>query len=146
MTEDAKGAAEDAKPPAIGTLVMVDDDVIDRMLHRRIVERSGLVGELLDFGSADAALAFIASRACPTIDAVIADLNMPRMNGFELLDELGRLRYQKEELSRCVVTVLTTSSDPRDEERARRNRSVKAFFHKPFADEHLRRIADLLDG
>ena len=137
---------DDTPRRSIRHLVMVDDDVIDRMIHRRIVERSGLVENLHDFGSADAALAFLSSSGCPPIDAIVADINMPRMNGFEFLDEFETLSLRKRELAASVVAILTTSLDPGDERRARRSRAVKDVFHKPFDPEHLRRIAERLEG
>ncbi|MCF3638543.1 response regulator [Rhizobium sp. TRM95111] len=73
-------------------------------------------------------------------DAIILDINMPVMNGFEFLD-----RYAAEfENHAPVVAMLTSSHLGKDRERAMRYSFVKSYFEKPLTTEHLRIMTELL--
>lgn len=120
------------------TVLLIDDEKIDQMMYRRVIQRSGLVQTVLSFQYADEALEFL--KGCPDMrfDAIFLDINMPRMSGFEFLErataELG------EDFAKAVVIMLTTSLDPRDCERARSFGVVKAFFNKPLTGDHLEQV------
>ncbi|MDQ0319512.1 CheY-like chemotaxis protein [Pararhizobium capsulatum DSM 1112] len=77
-----------------------------------------------------------------TPDAIILDINMPIMNGFEFLDHYAR------EFDRHapVVAMLTSSHLAMDRERAMHYDFVKSYFEKPLTAENLRVMAALLDG
>lgn len=130
-------APRDIDPP-IGTLLAIDDNKIDQMIVKRIIERSGLVGELLQFFYAEDALAYLRDAPGP-VDAIILDINMPRMDGFEFLEaataEFG------DTFAAIVVVMLSTSLDATDTERARKSPLVREFFDKPLVREHIERIA-----
>ena len=122
----------------IKTLMLIDDEKVDHMLYQRIIKRSGLVETLLPFYAADTALDYISSPDCPEIDAITLDINMPRMNGFEFLEEVERMKADR--LIKCVIVMLTTSLDPADEQKAQANQLVKEFLYKPLMEDHLMRI------
>jgi CheY-like chemotaxis protein len=71
---------------------------------------------------------------------VLLDINMPKIDGFEFLeivtaDLAGRM---------CpVIVMLTTSLDPRDEERARRHEVVRDFHNKPLTEDLLEHLATM---
>ncbi len=124
----------------IGSLMLIDDDPVDQLLHRRIVERSGLVDEILQFRDPEHALAHLHEGHQP--DAILLDIRMPRMSGFEFLD--AALDEIGERFSSVVVLMLTTSLDPRDQARAARYDVVKEYLFKPLAAEELPRLAVLV--
>jgi len=74
------------KNEKIGTLMMIDDNQIDQMLYKRIIERSGLVEKLQSFSMADEALEYLKSEPENWPDVVLLDINMPKMDGFEFLE------------------------------------------------------------
>lgn len=124
-------------------LVMIDDNEVDQMIYRRIVERSGLVAELMQFTDPHEALDYLVGdpETCP--DLILLDINMPGMDGFEFLDKATNMLGAK----MCPVFVmLTTSLDPRDEERARRFEVVKDFLNKPLTVSTLEHISHLCRG
>ena len=128
-------------PPKIGTIMVVDDNQIDQMMYKRIIDRSGLVGHTLSFPLAEDALEYLKSDALPQPDLILLDINMPRMDGFEFLEaataQLGP--------NFCtVVVMLTTSLDPRDEQRAKQIAAVKRFLNKPLTEALLEDIATLV--
>lgn len=126
----------------IGTLVLIDDEEMDHLLYRRTVERSGLVDELITFLSAEEALEFLRSDDRPEIDAILLDINMPRMNGFEFLDAAEREIGHG--FAQMVVIMLTTSLNPEDRARADACSMVKDYLSKPLCAEHLEKIARML--
>jgi len=129
-------------PQKIRRLMMIDDDSIDHKLCRRLVERSGLVEDFVGFLSAEKALAYLRDETQPTVDVILLDINMPRMGGFDFLEaataQLG------EGFAKIVVVMLTTSLDPKDEERAKSFSIVKEFCHKPLLVQHLEKIHALV--
>ena len=128
--------------PKIGTVMLVDDDQVDHLIYKRVIDRSGLVEKTMSFQYPDKALEFLKTPHCPDIDVLFLDINMPRLNGFEFLDravvEVGP-RFTK-----IAVVMLTTSLDPKDQERAASFKIVKGFLNKPLKIEDLERVAKLL--
>lgn len=126
----------------IGTLMLLDDDPVDQRLHRRIIERSGVAEEIVQFTAARDALAYLAEGHRP--DAILLDIRMPGMNGFEFLD--AALEIVDRQLGGVVVLMLTTSLDPADQERAAGYDVVKSYLYKPLATEDLTRLPGLVGG
>jgi CheY-like chemotaxis protein len=72
-------------------------------------------------------------------DLVLLDLNMPRMDGREVLEQMGL----DPTLRRIPVVVLTTSASPNDVEAAYK-RCANSYLTKPVGfDQFLRLIEDL---
>ncbi len=67
----------------------------------------------------------------PTL--VLLDINMPRMNGFEFLEEYRKLRSLQDEgdIAPSIVVMVTSSTDPRDRAKAEALGVVADFIHKP---------------
>ncbi len=101
-----------------GHIFAIDDDEIDLMAMKRGISRSELSITLTTEQNPVRALEILGEMAddpnetLPT--AVLLDLNMPQMDGFEFLE---RVRNHAK-LSRIVVFVCSTSADPRDVARA----------------------------
>ena len=78
----------------------------------------------------------------PAVRAIVTDLNMPRMDGFELI---RRVR-ENERLSATPIIVVSADTDPATPERVAQL-GVSAFFPKPFSPAQVRRkLEQLLDG
>ena len=71
---------------------------------------------------------------------VLLDLNMPRMNGFEFLQELRA----DNELREAVVFVLTTSSSDEDRTRAYQE-NIAGYMVKAAVGPQFSKLAKLLD-
>jgi CheY-like chemotaxis protein len=76
------------------------------------------------------------------IQAVVTDLNMPRMDGFELI----RRMRQNGRLASLPIVVVSADTDPDTPERIARL-GISAFFAKPFSPAQVRRkLEQLLDA
>jgi CheY-like chemotaxis protein len=77
----------------------------------------------------------------PSIQAIVTDLNMPRMDGFELI---RRIRGDHK-LSGTPIIVVSADTDPETPERIAQL-GVSAYFPKPFSPAQVRRkVEQLLD-
>ena len=131
--------------PTIKTVITIDDEPIDQMIYKRVLKRSGIVENVLDFQLAEQALAWFRTADRVKPDIVFLDIHMPRMNGFEFLD--GAIAEFGEEFADCIVVMLTTSLDPADRERASQYPMVRDYLSKPLTVENVQLAARyLLDG
>lgn len=99
-------------------VLMVDDDPADVLLTRRALKKSKLFIEMAHAHDGVEALARLRreGKHAETVlpDLVLLDLNMPRMGGLEMLEEMKG----DPTLSKIPVVVLTTSDNTSDVETA----------------------------
>ena len=114
-------------------VLIVDDSMIVRTVVRKTLGLTGVpVGEIHEAGNGQEALAQL--EKC-WIDIVFADINMPVMNGIELVDQMIARDILK---SSPVVIISTERSETRMAEL--RAKGVSAYLNKPFTPECLRDI------
>ena len=100
-------------PSSHVNLLVVEDNEIDREALRRAFRRHGLDQPMIDVDDGLEALAVLRGERDLPLGRpylILLDLNMPRMNGIELLDEIRRDPRLKD----SVVFVLTTSRADED--------------------------------
>jgi two-component system chemotaxis response regulator CheY len=85
--------------------LVVDDSRTIRMILRRILTEIGI--EVCEAGNGREALQQVAETDKTSIRLVLADWNMPEMNGFELLKELRR----DPALSSVKIVMVTTEAE-----------------------------------
>jgi FixJ family two-component response regulator len=106
-------------------VVVVDDDEATRQSLRFLLECEGI--EVLDFGSGEQLLA---SEWSPAIGCVILDINMPGVNGLDVLTQLRRTRKE--------LPVIIVTGQPNGSHRARALAAgALAFIEKPVNDGRL---------
>src|SRR5207247_5068700 len=71
-------------------------------------------------------------QAFPLPDLMLLDLKMPKMNGFDVLNWVR----QQPGLKRLLITVLTSSDQPQDINRAY-DLGANSYLLKPHSSEHL---------
>ncbi len=120
-------------------LLVVDDSPVTRKMVRRAIGLCGLeVSQVHEAGDGAEALAKLAAHP---VDLVLADVNMPVMNGMELVARMA----QDEALSRVPVVIVAT---PLSEDRIERllGSGARAYLAKPFRPEALRDVVVELVG
>ncbi len=113
--------------PRQTNILLVDDDVVDVMNVRRAFARGGITNPIWVAHDGVEALAALRGAAYPRARRlVLLDINMPRMNGIELLREVRADPI----LRSTSIVVLTTSNDDRDRIDAYRL-NVAGYLLKP---------------
>ena len=113
----------------LNKVMVIDDSDADLLYTSIILERSGSAEQVLPFGSAADALAFLDTPEGATVDVILLDINMPEMNGFAFLEAYERACSSRER--HPVVVMLTSSPDPTDRARALSFSSVRSYVVKP---------------
>ncbi|MGW3585655.1 response regulator [Streptomyces rubiginosohelvolus] len=90
-------------------VLLVEDDIADAMLIEEALSERG-TSNLVQVTDGVAALEHLRSPDTARPDLIVLDLNMPRMNGHELLKVLKT----DEGLQAIPVVILTTSTAPDD--------------------------------
>ena len=114
-----------------GHALLVDDDELVRRGVRQALEPIGW--RVTEAENGEVAVGVLAAGRP---DVIILDLMMPKMDGFEFLDEL-RLRPEWQD----VPVVIITAKDLTEEDRNRLNGGVERIIQKSNRDEMLRQLS-----
>lgn len=115
------------------SVLVVDDSTVMRRMVKRSLEMAGLpLGRVFEAENGFAALTLLVSHR---IDLVLSDVNMPEMDGVELVRQMSRANATR---GVPVVIVSTERSEPRIDEL--RTLGVSAYLNKPFRPEELGHI------
>lgn len=105
---------DQSTPTKSVTFLMVDDDDVSIMAIRRALKKLKIINPLRVAKDGQQALNILRGEdnepPCQTPLLVILDLNMPRMDGFEFLEELRKDTC----LRSTIVFILSTSDTPTD--------------------------------
>lgn len=95
-------------------ILMVEDSPSDALLTREALRGAKVANELTVIEDGEAALAYLRKEGkygeASTPDLILLDLNLPRLDGREVLQAMR----QDPELKRIPVVVLTTSDADKD--------------------------------
>lgn len=112
-------------------LMIVDDSPAMRRFIRRVIDLSGFdMGKTYEAGDGIEALQVVESNP---VDAILTDINMPRMDGEAFLEAL---RDRPEGNAIPVIVVSTDATDSRMERMV--HLGAQGYVTKPFAPERLR--------
>lgn len=119
--------------------LLIDDDDIICIVHPAIIQQTfpGSMVEIIQ--SSTEAIEYlneISSMGEPLPDAVFLDINLPQLNGFDLLNKLTD--SAQEWLKKTRIYMLSSSIDERDMERVKENPLIHSFVGKPLTVEFLK--------
>lgn len=134
------GPMETTTPARSYTVLLVEDDDADALLIEEALLERGMARAVHRATDGISALAHLRDAANPRPDLLVLDLNMPRMNGRELLAVLKNDPV----LARVPVVVLTTSSAPDDITSAYREHA-NAYVTKPVNLDDFNRAVQGID-
>jgi len=114
-----------------GKALLVDDDEVVRRAVRQALDPIGW-----QVSEAENGQVAVEALATARPDVIILDLMMPKMDGFEVLDELRRRPDWQ-----GIPVVIITAKDLTDEDRNRLNGGVERIIQKSDRDEMLRQLS-----
>jgi len=116
---------------SIKTILLVEDSATTRALIRAVIDEMG------DFNTVEASSGFEALKLLPTqeFDLVITDINMPDINGLELINFLkNNQRY-----NHIPLIIVTTERSEEDRKRGMALGAI-AYITKPFKADELQEV------
>jgi CheY-like chemotaxis protein len=115
-------------------LFLIDDEQVVNFITKRLLSQLTNDIEVVDFTDSQKALEQLQVE---TPDIVFLDLHMPKINGWEFLEEMKHLGLQHK------VVILSSSVSAVDQERAADYPNVVEFIEKPVDKEDLKRCLNL---
>ena len=114
-------------------ILIVDDSRIIRSMLERTIRLSGVpVGSLFNAGNGKEGLDILNNN---WVDLVLADVNMPVMDGLAMLDRMSR-----DDLMDKVPVVIVSTEGSETKIDKLWNCGIKAFIRKPFTPEQIRGV------
>lgn len=110
-------------------ILLVEDDTLDVMDARRTLDRMNILYKMQVAKNGEEALTYlkeISYEGGEKPDIILLDLNMPKLNGIELLSIIR----QMEEWKDTKVFIITTSEEKEDKELTQRL-GVSGYIVKP---------------
>lgn len=122
---------------------IIDDDKMSVKLITILISKNKFCEEVQPFHNAQFAIDQLKQNCTENEnlpDAILLDLNMAVMDGWQFLDEFVLLPIKKE----ISIFIITSSIDPTDIEMAKKYSVVKDYIMKPITTEKLNALCLLI--
>jgi len=116
---------------ALRTLI-VDDSSVMRKIVERALRQAGIpLGEVIEAGNGSQALGILRQQ---TVDLVLTDINMPVMDGLELVRQLHKVDNARE-----VPVLMITTEGCESQVMQAIACGARGYVRKPFTPEQMKR-------
>ncbi len=122
----------------LNCILLVDDDPDDNFYHQIIIKEMNIVNNIDVVRNGIEALEYLKNDKQLPPDLIFLDLNMPKMNGWEFLEQYKQLGIGQK--ARVLIVILTTSANPEHIIMAKTIEDVTGFKTKPLTKEMLTEI------
>jgi two-component system chemotaxis response regulator CheY len=121
-------------------ILVVDDSAITRSIVKRALSLCGLpLGAVYEAANGAEALAKLSEE---WIDIVFTDINMPEMNGVEMVNKMA-----EDNLLVTVPVVIISTERNQEQIEALKKTGIRAYLKKPFKPENIRDVVqDILSA
>ncbi len=126
--------------------MLIDDNEIDNLINQKMIEAANICDRIFVHTGAKSAIEFlknmeklaIATKEGFLPEIIFLDIDMPLMDGFQFLDEFEKLSENTRE--HCKVIMLTSSLNPMDMQKAKKNKLITKYLNKPLSQENLKKL------
>lgn len=131
----------------LNAVMLIDDNEIDNLINQKMIESINMCDNIFIHSGAKSALEYLrniekikdgAPKFLPEL--VFLDIDMPIMDGFQFIDEFEKL--SEETKSYCKIVMLTSSLDPKDIAKSKKNKYVLKYMNKPLTQESLKKFIE----
>lgn len=125
--------------------LILDDEPISCLLNEMVVRHTGRDSHVITFNDPQDCLTHIRSATQDSRFPVclLLDINMPKLNGWEFLDELEA--SPAEIRNRYTVIIVTSSCDDNDLLKVQNHPLVVGYLTKPVSVDRFKQLLDHLD-
>ena len=128
----------------INCILLVDDSPSTNFYHKKIIEISGETENIFEVENGLEALNYICRKGKfrtnhPRPNIIFLDINMPKMDGFEFLENYAKLPKKKR--ADIIIVFLTTSNWIKDKIKAISSDLVYDYIEKPLKKQDLLKIS-----
>ncbi|ASV06189.1 hypothetical protein B2G47_09645 [Leptospira interrogans serovar Canicola] len=124
-------------------ILLIDDNQDDNFFHERVIYKGSYAEKVVTKQSGQEALIFLKNKFNniePFPDLIFLDINMPGMNGWEILEEYKKL--DQEFQTSTIIIMLTTSDNPDDKNKFSHFGSTSDFKTKPLTNAMIDEILE----
>lgn len=119
--------------------IIVDDNPIDLMVNRRLLQNTFEGATVNSFNNSVDAVEFFrknGSNNAELPNVVLLDIIMPRLDGFQVIEELEKIFTAIP----FKIFLLSSTLDDADFDKAKESRSVQKILGKPLDTENLKTL------
>lgn len=129
----------------LNLVLLIDDDETTNFINNRTLVKANIAREIKIYNDAEEALNYLKkagtgqdSNANVIPELIFLDIKMPKMDGFEFLEEYRQLNLKS--TSRTQIMMLTSSASFYDLKRLEQFEEVKKHFSKPLSVADIREL------
>lgn len=124
-------------------LCIIDDDKIFTFLLKKIIEKACIARQIIFFENGQDALEYLVqykedTQKLPQL--ILLDINMPILDGWQFLNEYGKMGASVADLIK--ICVMSSSTEDDDYNRAMHSGYVMDYLQKPLQAPLLREVTD----
>ncbi|WP_346881956.1 response regulator [uncultured Algibacter sp.] len=115
-------------------MLLIDDDKFVNFYNKKILKKHNPSNTITSVNSGAKALKHLQDAMDGLVEKpsiIFLDINMPAMNGWEFIEAYNKIN--PEFTFDIKIVMLTTSSNPEDQERAIKSSLIDDFINKPLS-------------
>jgi CheY-like chemotaxis protein len=122
----------------LNCILLIDDDTTDNFFHKKVITEMKIVEKIEVAPDGESGLKWLNRENQPAPEIIFLDINMPRMNGWEFLEEYSKLDPSKK--AKAIVVMLSSSSSNEEKDKAARFPDIIGFNSKPLTEKSINEI------
>ncbi|PWG04542.1 response regulator [Polaribacter aquimarinus] len=121
------------------SILLIDDDAIERMKFKQVCEKNNFSCSILEAENGNEALEFL-NNTENSFDIVISDLQMPKMDGLELLKSVRNINRIKN-----IPMIIMSNSQDKNHLKKCYEYGISGYFTKPASfSKYSKKVVSLL--